>query len=126
PPVPTTVIPVADLAINKSAAASVFAASNLVYTISVTNAGPSAASGVIMTDSLPAGVTFVSASGNGANNSGIVTWTLGTLAANTTTDLTLTVTAPASGSITNVAMVNSPTGDPDPTNSVSPPVLTGV
>jgi uncharacterized repeat protein (TIGR01451 family) len=68
-PVITTVTPVADVGIGKSGPASVLAASNVVYTISVTNFGPSSASGVVVTDSLPAGVTFVSASGGGANNS---------------------------------------------------------
>jgi uncharacterized repeat protein (TIGR01451 family) len=78
PPVITTVTPVADVAIGKTAAASVLASSNLTYTISVTNFGPSSASGVVVTDSLPATVTFVSATGGGLNNSGIVNWTLGT------------------------------------------------
>jgi len=44
------------------------------------NFGPSSASSVVVTDTLPLGVTFVSASGGGANNSGVVSWTLGTLA----------------------------------------------
>src|SRR5581483_9172786 len=126
PPVVTTVTPLADLAITKSAAAMVFAASNLVYTISVTNFGPSSAGGVVVTDALPAGVAFVTASGNGVNNGGIVSWTLGTLAANATTNLNLTIKAPASGSITNVAIVNSPTGDPTPGNNTNPPVVTTV
>ena len=77
---------------------SVFAASNLIYTISVTNFGPSSASGVVVTDSLPATVTFVSATGGGLNNSGIVNWSLGTLTNGQTSNVTLTVTAPASGS----------------------------
>jgi uncharacterized repeat protein (TIGR01451 family) len=59
-PVITTVTPVADVGIGKSGPASVLAASNVVYTISVTNFGPSSASGVVVTDSLPATVTFVS------------------------------------------------------------------
>src|SRR5581483_5091731 len=96
------------------------------YTINVTNFGPSAASSVIVTDALPVGVTFVNASGNGVNNSGMVTWNVGTLIANATTNLTLTVQVPASGSITNVATVGSPTADPNPTNSVSPPVPTSI
>ena len=70
---------VADVGIGKTAAASVLASSNLIYTISVTNFGPSSASGVVVTDSLPVGVTFVSASGGGLNNSGVVNWSLGTL-----------------------------------------------
>jgi len=46
----------------------------------VTNFGPSSASGVVVTDTLPAGVSFVSATGGGVNTSGVVSWTLGTLA----------------------------------------------
>jgi len=53
------------------------AGSNLVYTISVTNFGPSSAGSVVVTDTLPAGVTFVSATGGGVNNSGVVNWSLG-------------------------------------------------
>jgi uncharacterized repeat protein (TIGR01451 family) len=126
PPVITTVTPVADVAIGKTGSASVFAASNLVYTISVTNFGPSSASGVVVTDALPASVTFVSATGGGLNNSGIVNWTLGTLTSGQITNVTLTVTAPASGSLTNVASVSTPTGDPNLTNNLTPPVITTV
>jgi uncharacterized repeat protein (TIGR01451 family) len=125
-PVITTVTPVADVGIGKSAAAVVSATSNVVYTISVTNFGPSSASGVVVTDSLPAGVTFVSASGGGANNSGIVNWTLGTLANGAVSNLTLTIKAPASGSLTNLATVSTPTGDPNLTNNTSVPVITTV
>ena len=126
PPVITTVTPVADVGLGKTAAASVLAASNLVYTISVTNFGPSSASGVVVTDTLPAGVTFVSASGGGANNSGVVSWTLGTLASGQVSNLTVTVTAPASGTLTNTASVSTPTGDPNSTNNVTSPVVTTV
>jgi uncharacterized repeat protein (TIGR01451 family) len=101
PPVITTVTPVADVAIGKTAAASVLASSNLTYTISVTNFGPSSASGVVVTDSLPATVTFVSATGGGLNNSGIVNWNLGTLANGQTSNVTVTVTAPASLEVTD-------------------------
>ena len=126
PPVITTVTPVADVGIGKSASAVVSATSNLVYTISVTNFGPSAASSVVVTDTLPASVTFVSATGGGLNNSGVVNWTLGTLTNGQVSNLTVTVTAPASGSLTNTATVASPTGDPNSTNNITPPVITTV
>ena len=125
-PVITTVTPVADVGIGKSAATTVLASGNLMYTISVTNFGPSSASGVVVTDALPAGVTFVSASGNGINSGGVVNWTLGTLANGAVSNVTVTVTAPASGSLTNIATASSPTGDPNPTNNVTPPVITTV
>ena len=58
----TSVITSADLAVTKTASNSVVAGTTLTYTIHVTNSGPSNASGVILTDILPAGVTFVSPS----------------------------------------------------------------
>ena len=99
PPVVTTVTPQADVQIVKTGPASVLATSNVNYTIGVTNFGPSSASSVTVTDTLPAGVTFVSASGNGVDNSGVVNWNLGMLAAGQSSNLTLIVIAPAGGSV---------------------------
>jgi uncharacterized repeat protein (TIGR01451 family) len=126
PPVITTVALLADLQIGKTAPANVLAVSNLTYTISVTNFGPSSASSVVVTDALPAGVTFVSATGGGLTNAGAVVWSVGTLANGQMSNVTVTVTAPASGTLTNVANVSSPTGDPNPTNNVTPPGITVV
>jgi uncharacterized repeat protein (TIGR01451 family) len=116
----------ADVGLGKSAAGIVSATSNLVYTISVTNFGPSAAGGVTVTDAVPAGAAFVAASGDGADSAGVVTWSLGTLADGAVSNVTLTVTAPANGSLTNVASVGSPTGDPNPSNNTNPPVVTAI
>jgi uncharacterized repeat protein (TIGR01451 family) len=126
PPVTTTVTPVADVSVNKAGPANTFAGTNFNYTITVTNAGPSTASGVVVTDTLPAGAVFVFASGGGTTNAGIVSWSLGSLSAGQTSNLTLTVISPASGTLTNTASVSSPTGDPNPTNNTSPPVTTTV
>jgi uncharacterized repeat protein (TIGR01451 family) len=52
--------PSADLAVMKSAASTVSAGTNLTYTITVTNNGPSYAVNVMLTDPLPANTTFVS------------------------------------------------------------------
>ena len=122
----TTVTASADVGLGKSALPTVFATSNLSYTISVTNFGPSSASLVVVTDTLPLGVTFVSATGGGISNNGVVNWSLGTLTNNQVSNLTLIVTAPASGSLTNVASVSTPTSDPNPTNNTTPPVTTSV
>ncbi len=116
----------ANLAIGKTAAPSIYAASNLLYTIAVTNLGPSPASSVVVTDALPAGVTFVSASGGWATNAGVVSWSLGSLTNNQVSNVTVTVTVPASGSLTNTANVGSTNLDPNLTNNVSPPVVTSV
>ena len=54
----------ADLAIVKVGPATVAAGSNVVYTITVANGGPSDAAGVQVADPTPAGLTFVSNTGS--------------------------------------------------------------
>jgi uncharacterized repeat protein (TIGR01451 family) len=125
-PVVTAVTPLADLMIAKTGPANVDAAGSLSYSISVTNLGPSSATNVVVTDTLPVGVAFVSASGNGTNNAGLVNWSLGALAASQASNLTVTVTAPASGTLTNIASVASPTADTNLLNNTTPPVVTSV
>jgi large repetitive protein len=68
---------------------------NITYTITVTNGGPSNATGVVVTDLLPAGVTLVSAKGtqgdfNQANRT--LTWNVGTLSNGSSATLTIVVT----------------------------------
>jgi uncharacterized repeat protein (TIGR01451 family)/gliding motility-associated-like protein len=59
----------------------VFAGDEIAYSIQVTNNGPSDAKDIVITDNLPSEVSFVSASGNGVNSNGLVSWTLGSLPA---------------------------------------------
>ena len=61
----------------------VFVGSTLVYTLTVTNNGSVDAQNVTVTDTLDPNVTFVSASGGGTAAGNVVTFNLGTLAANT-------------------------------------------
>src|SRR5205807_725626 len=56
----TNVTTSADIAVTKTAAASVVAGTNLTYTITIINNGPSDAQTVALNDPLPAGETFVS------------------------------------------------------------------
>jgi uncharacterized repeat protein (TIGR01451 family) len=53
-------LPAADMAVTASGPSAVTAGTNATYTITITNNGPNAAQGVVLTDSLPAGSTFVS------------------------------------------------------------------
>jgi CSLREA domain-containing protein len=90
--------------------------SALAYTLAVSNLGPSTASSVSVTDTLPAGVTFQSAGGSGwacGFASGIVTCTLPSLAVGPAPVITIVVTAPATaGTISDSASVTSTTTDP--------------
>jgi uncharacterized repeat protein (TIGR01451 family) len=109
-----TVVAQSDLAITKSGPASVIAGQNVVYTITVTNNGPSTAVGVNVTDPTPAGLTFVSNSGG---CTGAYPCSLGTLTNAQTVTITSTYsTTPSSAgaTVTNTATVSSAT-TPDPT-----------
>src|SRR5205823_926472 len=106
----------ADLSITKTDSPDpILPGGTLTYTIGVHNGGPDDASAVKVVDTLPAGTTFVSATGSNwscTNSSGTVTCnrTGGNLAAGADApNITVTVTAPGSvGSIANSATVSSP------------------
>ena len=59
--------PNADLALTKSAPAAATAGTTFTYTLGVTNNGPSSAPNVVISDSLPAGVSIVSVTAGGAS-----------------------------------------------------------
>src|SRR5207244_908954 len=83
-----------------------------------TNNGPSTASNVAVVDTLPAGVTFVSADNGGTESAGIVTWpAAASLANGASLTYTVTVTAPAAGTLLNVARADAATADPDSSNN---------
>ena len=101
---------------------------NAVYELSVTNNGPDSSQSAQVTDTLPAGLTFVSAPGCVFNN-GTVSCDLGTLANGATQAFTVTTTVnkPYDGAIplVNEANADAP-GDPTPGNNkstVSTPVI---
>jgi uncharacterized repeat protein (TIGR01451 family) len=117
----------ADVYVLKKGPASVTVGTSTNYTLSVTNNGPSIATGIIVTDTMPASVTFVSASNGGATNTTanpqLVIWSGFTLAANTGTNLTLTVKAAAVGDATNIATVVSAVTDPNLANNSATNVM---
>ncbi len=89
---------------------------NFFYTVTVTNFGPAAASGVVVTDALPAGLSFVSATasqGAATNSGSLVTWTIGSLGAGSGAGLQLWVAASANATVTNVATVTASQSDND-------------
>ncbi len=94
---------------------------NATFTITVTNAGPSTATGVALTDRLPTGLTFVSASPSiGSFAAGTRVWTVGNLASGASATLTLVARANTTGAITNVIEVtaaNQSDVDSTPNNS---------
>jgi uncharacterized repeat protein (TIGR01451 family) len=117
-----TVVAAADLSITKAAAGGFAVGNNASYTLTVVNNGPQSAAGTItVSDTLPAGLTYVSAAGTGwacSHASGTVTCTrAGPVTAGTTlpaVTLTVAVAVTAAPSVTNTASVSSSTTfDPD-------------
>lgn len=97
----------ADLSITKiDSSDPVTVGNSLTYTITVTNGGPSTASGVQVVDPLPANVTFVSASAGCTEITGTVTCSLGSInnGANASVQITVIPTPAAAGTqISNTA-----------------------
>ena len=104
------VAPAVSLAVTKVAAdATPFVDTDDSYTITVANQGPDPATGVVLSDSLPSGETFVSATASQGSCSaagGAVTCSLGTIAVGGSVEITVTVHVgadTAGASITNTA-----------------------
>jgi uncharacterized repeat protein (TIGR01451 family) len=103
----------ADVAVTISGPDSAYRGEAIRYVIVRSNAGPSAAASVIASDTLPAGLTFVAASGGGAATGQVISWPAGAaLAAGAARADTVTVTVADTGSLTSVAAATSPTFDP--------------
>ncbi len=106
--------PVSDLSITKTATSSFVVGSNATYNIVVNNQGPNVEPGnIVVTDTLPTGLTFVSATGTGwsCSNTGqnVACTRTGNLAVGANTaniTLTVAVAAAAGASVSNTASVN--------------------
>ena len=106
--------PSAALQITKAGPANAVAGTNVVYTITVTNAGPSDATGVTLADPTPPGLTFVS---NAGDCTTAFPCNLGTLPPAATRTITATFAVP-SGYTTPNPIANTAT-----VSSLTPPAV---
>ncbi|MFC7496691.1 MULTISPECIES: hypothetical protein [unclassified Nocardioides] len=125
----TTTAPQADVRVTKTGPDSVVAGTQVSYTVTATNFGPSDADDLVITDPLPAGVTPVSAQpsrGTCTIAGQVVTCTgIGTLLSNgpgvaggsVSVTVVGTVGAGATGSLSNTATATTSTTDPAPGNN---------
>ncbi|MEE9330949.1 MAG: hypothetical protein V3U89_01855 [Methylophilaceae bacterium] len=106
--------PVSDLAISKTHVGNLNVGQNATYTIAVNNNGPIAETGpIVVTDTLPTGLTFVTATGTGWSCSATAqlvtcnrTGSLANGASTAPITLTVAVSAPSLPSVTNTASVS--------------------
>ena len=112
--------PFADLAISKlTMQEPVSNGLTFNYTLAVTNLGAGDATGVTVTDNLPAGVTLVTATPSQGSCSGTttVTCSLGSMLVGGTATVDLVVTKIVGGPVTNTASVAANENDPNLNNN---------
>lgn len=118
-----TVNPLADLAVTMSGTpGSLYVGSGLTYNIGVVNNGPQDAVNVTLTDSLPAGVNFVSATtsqGTYSNFAGVVTFDIGSLPASGSVTASIRVSPSIGGSLVNSATVSGGGSDLNGANNTA-------
>ena len=123
----------ADVSINKTASPEpVNQGTNLAYTLTVKNSGPAIAQNVVVSDPIPAQVTYTSSFTTAgscayATATTTVTCSLGSLSVGSTAVITINVTAQtfsSSSLSTNTATVSSSTTDPNSSNNTSSAIST--
>lgn len=107
----------ADLAVSKSHDTEPATAGGpIAYTVTVENRGPSDASGITITDTLPTGVTFAASPGCTETTPGVIDCTIASLSAGSSTSVTINgvvaAGTPAGSVLTNSAVVDG--NEPDP------------
>lgn len=122
-------VPIADLFVIKSDSPDpVLVGSTLTYVLFVSNAGPDPATNVVVTDTLPDTVTFVSATPDQGSCSGPidgkVKCNLGDLEVGAFTEVRILVTPTVTGTILNVAQIEGDEHDPKSSNNISPQTTT--
>jgi LPXTG-site transpeptidase (sortase) family protein len=123
-----TVTPVAaDIAVTKSVDNATPNVGNTVtFTVTATNNGPSGATGVVVNDLLPAGLTWVSSTSTGPYDHVGGDWTIGALASGANQTLTIVATVTGTTPVTNTAFVKAAVQpDPVPGNNSASVIVTG-
>ena len=105
-----TMVLVPSLKIVKTGTKEQFLTRNATYEIKVSNPGDTALTGVVVTDTAPAGTTVVSAGQGGQVNGNKVTWNTGELKAGEEKTYTVVLTSRVAGNLCNSVSVTSAQG----------------
>jgi len=128
----TTTVQTADVVIVKSGPSTVFPGDQLIYNIIYQNLGPATATGVLITDTLPAGVTYAWDTSVLPHTvvGQTVVWTVGTLAGSQSASFSLVVnvssTLPAGTRLDNFVAIGTQTPESNYANNQPPPTRTTV
>ena len=130
----STIVRSADLAITKTTSTPApVPGTDVVYTLTATNNGPSDATSVVVNDDLPADFTSATATTTGGGTCTVsgrtVTCSYATLPAGETRTVTITArlaSSSSAASIANTATISSPTSDPTPGNNSASVSITPV
>lgn len=107
---------------------SITVGANLTYTLTITNAGPTVATGVTVTDPFPFGLLLSSANASQGTitfSNHTLTANLGILPPNAAATITMLAFHGLTNTATNTAMVTAIQSDPNLANNVSSDVTTG-
>ncbi len=124
-----SIIPVfPDLKVSKTVDnATPNAGNNTIFTITAENLGPADATGIIVTDVLPNGYSFVSSDPSvGTYNYATGKWKIGNLNSGVSASLDITAKVLASGTYNNTATIAGAGTDPVPANNTSTVVVNPV
>ncbi|MEO6191493.1 MAG: proprotein convertase P-domain-containing protein [Thermoanaerobaculia bacterium] len=117
----------ADLSLTKTLTtpAPIHVGDNVTFALTVTNNGPANATGVTVTDTLPAGLAYVSNDCGAVFANPTLTWSVGALAVTASATCHLTATVTQTGTITNTASATGNESDPTPANNAGQAPISG-
>ena len=105
----TVVVQTTAIGLSKTGGSVMYIGGERDYQITATNNGTANLTGVVITDTIPDGLSYVS-SENGSLNANTVTWTIGELAAGASNTVTLRLRGESTGEHTNEASVSTDQG----------------
>ena len=108
----TTTILVPDITVEKTGRPAMFVGNQVTYTLTASNSGDAALTGVTITDTIPTGMSYVTSSPEGAvsDDGAQVTWSVGNLAVGAETSVTVTLQGDQVGTVTNTAGASATEG----------------